>query len=69
MAGGGYDIGASASSSSPSASNLSSPFYVTGGGGGVGTINPKLIEYVVIGAVAFAGLIFVMLIFSRAPRA
>jgi hypothetical protein len=65
MASGGYDIGASASSSSPSASNLSSPFYVTGGGGGVGTINPKLIEYAVIGVAAIVGLMFVILLFSK----
>ena len=64
--GGGYDIGASFSSSSPSASGLNSPFYNQGGGGGLQifaaganasgvnqVLNPKLVLY---GALALAGI-------------
>lgn len=77
MAGGGYDIGAGFSSSSPSASSSNSPFNVQGGGGslqifGMGSNapgastagNPKTTLYVV-GALAVAAVILLFIILRR----
>lgn len=61
---GGYDFGVGISSSSPSAAHQSSPYIINGGGGGVGTTNPNIVQYVVMGAVGL-GMILLMLVFFR----
>jgi hypothetical protein len=77
MASGGYDIGASFSSSSPSASGLNSPLYNQGGGGGLQIfaggknsdvnqpINPKLILYAGIAVVTLGALALIYFLFKK----
>lgn len=78
MASGGYDIGASFSSSSPSASSLNSPFNVQGGGGGLQIFaagaqasgvnqpaTPKIVLYVGIAVVSLGVLALIYFLFRK----